>query len=60
MREAVQAVPMLHDAFSFHVVQNFPHFLGRKFMMIEKRDEAGDRSLEVDIVLPQRVVGVDE
>jgi hypothetical protein len=29
-------------------------------MMIEKRDEAGDRSLEVDIVLPQRIVSIDE
>src|SRR5664279_3289349 len=29
-------------------------------MMIQKRDEVGDRPLEVNIVLPERVVGVDQ
>jgi hypothetical protein len=29
-------------------------------VMIEIADEAGDSALEVDVVLPQRVVGVDE
>ena len=29
-------------------------------MVIEKRNEAGDRPLEVDVVLPERVVGVDQ
>jgi hypothetical protein len=28
--------------------------------MIEKRDEAGDGPLEVDVVFPQSVVGVNE
>jgi hypothetical protein len=28
--------------------------------MIQKRDEARDRPLKVDIVLPERIVGVDE
>ena len=28
--------------------------------MVQKRDEAGDGALEVDVVFPERVVGVDE
>jgi hypothetical protein len=28
--------------------------------MIQERDEASDGALEVDVVLPERVVGVDE
>ena len=60
MREAVQAVAVLHDAFALDVVEHFAHLLGRKFVMIQKRDEARDRALEVDVVFPERVVGVDE
>jgi len=29
-------------------------------VMVEKRNEARNRPLEIDVVLPQRVVGVDE
>ena len=60
MGEAVQSVAMLHDAFALHVVEHFAHLLGRELVMIQKRDEAGDGALEVDVVLPERVVGVDE
>jgi len=28
--------------------------------MIQERDEVRDRALEVDVVLPERVIGVDE
>jgi hypothetical protein len=28
--------------------------------MIQERNEAGDGALEIDVVLPERVVGVDE
>ena len=28
--------------------------------MIQERDEVGNRPLEVDVVLPERVIGVDE
>ena len=58
--EAVQAVAVLHDAFALHVVEHFAHLLGRELVMIEKRNKAGDGALEVDVVLPERVVGVDE
>ena len=60
MREAVQAVSVLHDAFALHIVEHFAHLLGRELVMIEKRDKARDGALEVDVVLPERVVGVDE
>jgi len=29
-------------------------------VMIQKRDKAGNGPLEVDVVLPERIVGVDE
>jgi len=32
----MQAVPMLHDAFAFRVVEHFAYLLGRKFVVIEK------------------------
>jgi hypothetical protein len=33
---------------------------GRKFVMIEKRNKLPNRPFEIYVVLPQRVVGVDE
>ena len=60
MREAVQAIAMCHDAFALHVVEHFAHLLGRELVMIQKGNEAGDGPLEVNVVLPERVVGVDE
>jgi hypothetical protein len=38
--KAVQAVAVLHDAFALHIVEHFAHLLGRKLVMIEKRNEA--------------------
>ncbi len=60
MRKAVQAVSVLYDAFALHIVEHLAHLLGRELVMIEERDEAGDGALEIDVVLPERVVGVDE
>ncbi len=60
VREAVQAVAVRDDAFALDVVEHFAHLLGRELVMIEKRNEARDGALEVDVVLPERVVGVDE
>jgi hypothetical protein len=51
---------MLDDALAFHIVQNFADLFRRELMMIQERDEPRDRPLEVNIVLPERVVGVDE
>src|SRR5438445_12994590 len=60
MGEAMQAVTQTADAIELHVVQDFAHLLGSKFLMIDDRDEVGDRPLAVDVVLPYRVVVVDE
>ena len=58
--EAVQSVSVLNDAFALDVVQDFADLLGRELVMIQEGDEFRDGSLEVDIVFPERVVGVDE
>ena len=60
MGEAVQAVAMSKDIFALNVVQDETHLFGRVLLVIEKRDEFGDGTLEVDVVLPKRVVGIDE
>src|SRR5258708_33890436 len=60
MSKAVQSVAVFYDAFALHIVEHFPYLFGRKFVMIEKRNKASDGALEVDIVLPQRVVCVDQ
>jgi hypothetical protein len=60
VRKAVQAVPVLHNAFALNIVQNLTHLFRRKLVMIEKRNETRDRPLKIYVVLPERVVGVDE
>ena len=60
MRETVQSVAVFHDAFALDIVEHFAHLLGRELVMIQKRDETGDGALKVDVVFPERVVGVDE
>src|SRR5438309_12018428 len=56
--EAVQAISVRDDAFAFNFVQNPANLLGRIFMMIQKRNEAVDRALEINVVYPDCVVGV--
>ena len=51
---------MADDAFTLHIVENFANLLGRIFMMVQKGYKAGDGAFEIDIVFPQRVIGVDE
>ena len=58
--EAVHAVAVLADVFALHVVEHFAHLVGRVLVMVQEGDEVGDGALEVDVVLPERVVGVDE
>ena len=60
VRKAVQPVAVLHNAFALHIVQHFAHLLGRKLVVIEKRNETRDGALEVNVVLPERIVGVDQ
>jgi len=58
--EAMQAIAVGHDAFALHIVENLAHLLGRKFVVVEKGNKLGDRALKVDVVFPERIVGVDE
>jgi hypothetical protein len=56
----VQSITMCHDALALHIVKHFANLLGRKFVVIQKRNELRDRPLEIDIVFPERIVGVNE
>jgi len=60
MRETVQAVTMGHDALALDIVEHLAYLLGGKLKMIEKRNKLRDGALEINVVLPKRVVGVDE
>src|SRR5580693_10177155 len=60
VRKAVQAVAMRHDGFALHIIEHLPHLLGRKLVVIKKRNEADDSPLKVDSVLPERIVGIDQ
>src|SRR6267378_3227122 len=60
MRKAVQAITVGHDVFPLDVVQDFANLLRGIFAMIEKRDEPCDGTFEIDVVLPERVVGIDQ
>jgi hypothetical protein len=51
---------VLEDAFALDVIKDFADLFGREFVMIQEFDKARNGALEVDIVLPESVVGVDE
>ena len=50
----------VHDAFAFHLVQDLSHLFRRIFVVIQERDESRDRAFEVNVVLPERIVRIDE
>ena len=58
--EAVETVSVLDDAFALDIIEDFANMIGSELVVIEEFDEASDGALEVDVVLPERVVGVDE
>ena len=60
MSEAVESVSVLDDAFTFNVIKDLADLFGSEFVMIQEFDKARNGALEVDIVLPESVVGVDE
>src|SRR5581483_76316 len=60
MSETVKAVAVSNDALPFDIIEDFANLLGTVFVMIEKGDEPADCPLEIDVVLPERVIGVDE
>ena len=60
MRETVQPVAMADDGLALHLVQHFTHLLVRVLLVVQKRDELGDGALEVDVIFPKRIVGIDQ
>jgi hypothetical protein len=48
------------DGFAFDSIQSLSDFSGRVLVVIEIADEGRDGALEVDVVFPEGVVGVDE
>jgi hypothetical protein len=51
---------MADDAFTLNIIQNLAHLLGRVLVMIQKGNEISDGSLEVNVVFPKRVIGINE
>ena len=60
LAEALQAVALRLNGCPFDLVEVLADLFGRVHAVVEVGDERGDGSLEVDVVLPQRVVGVEE
>ena len=58
--EAMQAVAVGEDGRVLDTVEVAADLFGGVDAVIEVGDEAGDGALEVDVVFPERVVGVDE
>src|SRR5262249_45478443 len=58
--EAAHAVAILPDIFALGFVENVANVGARESVGLDERDEIFDQVLEEDIVLPERVVGVDE
>ena len=56
----MKSVAVGTDGVMLDLIEMASHLLGCVDAMIEVGDEAGNRPLEVDVVLPEGVVGVDE
>ena len=58
--EAGEAVAVGEDGFALDCVEGLAHFGGRVLVVVQIADEGGDGALEVDVVFPERIVGIDE
>ena len=58
--EALHAVPMLLDGVALDRIKVPANLFPRVDTVVEIGDEGGDSALEVDVVLPQGVVGVEK
>jgi hypothetical protein len=58
--EAVEAIAVTEDGVVLDAIEMAANLFGGVDAMVEVGDEAGDCPLEVDVVLPEGVVGVDE
>jgi hypothetical protein len=60
VRETLQPVTVAHNAITLYVVEHATDLFWGMFLMIKERNELCDCTLKVDIVFPERIVGVDE
>src|SRR5262245_44437228 len=60
MSKTMRAVAAFQNGFAFYLIQKQADLVGSHLLMVEPAHELRDGSLEVDVVLPQRVVGIDE
>jgi hypothetical protein len=60
LAKTLQPVAGFGDGGALAGVQTLPHLGGRMHTVVQVGDERGDRALKIDIVLPQRVVGVEQ
>jgi hypothetical protein len=58
--KTMEAIAVRRNRGSFTVIEVFTNLLGGVAVVIQIGDKRGDCALEVDIVLPKRVVSVDE
>ena len=56
----MKAIAVRADGVVFDAIEVAADLLGAVDAVVEVGDEAGDGTLEVDVVLPKGVVGVDE
>src|SRR5215469_18078425 len=59
MREAIQSVAVTDNRLALHLIENLTNLDGSAFPVIQERNEIRNCPLEVDVVLPERVVSVD-
>jgi len=58
--KAVQPVTMADDALAFYVVENFADLSGCTLAVIQKRNKIGDSAFEINVIFPERVIGIDQ
>ena len=56
----LQTVAMGFDGFTFDLIKVAAHFLRCMGVVVEMRDEIGDRPFKMDVVFPQRVISIQE
>src|SRR6185312_13484921 len=60
MREAVRPVTALQDRLALDLIQKCTDFMRRQVLMVQPLNEVGNGLVKVNIVFPERVVGVNE
>jgi hypothetical protein len=58
--KAVEAIAVREDRVMLNTIKTTADLLGSVDAVVEVGDEAGDCPLEVDVVLPEGIVGIDQ